>query len=159
MAMRGSGQASRYSSGSIDDVDIAIWNLFHDGTITAIRGHVPGDLELLVQIAYLRNMVQPPGDAFRIKLTRCDLIELQSWADDSVVCDLRTIAEVEPQILSGSEQGDRIVVVCNGYELRLRYQDVEVELDNGLPVTIEAIDALAERYWDEWERKRRDKQT
>lgn len=71
-------------------VDVAIWNLFHDGTIEAIRGDVPGDLELDVSIDYLRRMVQPAGELFRVRIRQCTFLELQSWADDSVISDVWT---------------------------------------------------------------------
>jgi hypothetical protein len=134
-------------------MDIAIWNLFHDGSIDAVRGDLPGDLELDVSIEYLRELIEPAGSGFRIRLRQCDLLELENWADDSVTSDPEVITAAGPEILSGSESGDHVVVICNGYELRLRYADLDVALDTGEPITVAEVDALAERYWEEWEKR------
>src|SRR4028118_1720642 len=90
-----------------DRADIAVWNLCHDGSIDAVRGNVPGDLELDVSIEYLRQMVEPPGSGFRILLRQCDLLELENWADDSVTSDAEVITAAELEILSGGESGEQ----------------------------------------------------
>ena len=58
-----------------------------------------------------------------------------------------------PEILSGTEEGDHVLIVCNGYELRLRYTDLHVVLDNGTPITVSDLTAVAERYWEAWEKR------
>jgi len=99
-------------------------------------------------------MFDPPGHAFWVQLRGCDLLELQSWTDDTVTTDPHAIALVSPEILSGTIEGDYISVVCNGYTLRLRYGAVQFRLDTGLPLTRDQIDAAAARYWSEWEQRR-----
>jgi hypothetical protein len=128
-------------------MDVAIWNLFHDGSIESCSGDVPGDLTLAVSIDYLREMIEPAGELFFVDVRGCTLLELQSWADDSVASGADALNAIQPEILSGSEEDDRAIVICNGYELRLRYDAIGVRLDTGAPLTIDEIDAVAERYW------------
>lgn len=128
-------------------MDAAIWNLFHDGTIESCAGDVPGDLTLAVSIDYLRKMIEPGGEFFFLDVRGCTLMELQSWADDSVASGADALNTIQPEILSGSEEGDRVIVICNGYEMRMRYDAIAVWLDTGAPLTIDEIDAVAEKYW------------
>jgi len=39
-------------------MDVATWNVLHDGRVIAAEGSVPGDLMLSVEIAYLCGHLQ-----------------------------------------------------------------------------------------------------
>ena len=117
-------------------------------------GNVPGDLQLSIEIDYLRQMFEPPGRNFRVELQSCTLFEFQSWVDDSVISDPRVVETIQPEILSGSEAGDHVTVICNGYALRLRYDGVHIALDTGDAITLDELQAGADRYWTEWDNRR-----
>jgi hypothetical protein len=132
---------------------LTLWKLLHDGDIESIDGRVPGTLRLRVGIQYLRDMFRGSGNGFRVELRGCDLIELESWMDDTaIVRDPEAIGKVGLEISSAEERPDHLLVICSGYDLRLRYQSAHVELDNGMPVTIDELQDAADRFWTEWEK-------
>ena len=46
------------------DKRIEIWNILHDGEITAIEGEDSDTLTMFVSIPYLRRRLKPIGDSF-----------------------------------------------------------------------------------------------
>lgn len=124
-----------------------IWNLLHDGTVTEVRGVVPGDLTFRVEIDYLTSTMTPPCDALEVTLFECDRFEYLSWQDDSRSADLRAFAGLEPVILSGSVTPEGVEVICGNGQFVVRYSGVAVARSDNLPTTIGVVDAVAEAYW------------
>jgi hypothetical protein len=133
--------------------DPSIWNVLHDGTITAIDGVVPGTLKVSVDIWYLRPFFAPAGTAFVVELTECDLFEVLRWDDATPPADPVSFAALQPSILEASVEHDEVKMIWIGGELRLRYASVRISLDTGSAIPMEALLAAAERYWDSFGRR------
>jgi hypothetical protein len=131
-----------------------IWNLLHDGGIAAIRGVVPGDLTLRVEIDYLTQIMNPPCDAIDLTLVGCENFEYLSWNDDRRTTDINVLAAGEPEILSAENTVAGVRVICSDGQFDIQYESIRVVRADGTPTSVEEIDATATAYWDAFGSKR-----
>jgi hypothetical protein len=129
-----------------------IWGVFHDGSIEAITGSVPGVVELRIDIEYLRDMFDGGGTHFRVRLGGCSRFEYREY-DAQATSDFGVIASKEPEVLSVYRL-DPLVLDCREGELELAYDSMEVFLDTGAPLTEKHLRDACERYWDDWDARR-----
>jgi hypothetical protein len=129
-----------------------IWNVLHDGSIVRICGAIPGDVQLAVEIRYLRARFPDPGDCLLLTLHGCTLLSYEDWTTGVISTDLAEIAASEPEILNSDEP---TTVICNGGTLRIEAVDFSLALDNGRAITLEEWCAAAEAYWTEWSQRKR----
>lgn len=134
---------------------LRVWHLLHDGSVVAIEGSVPGDLTIVVEIAYLRCLLPEPGDRFLVRLIGCSLLEYHRFLiDQTLIGDFTDNEAEEPEILD-ARLADQAVVLAMTVgagtyrELWMRYQGLSVTLEDGRPVAIEELVELAERSVDE----------
>lgn len=125
-----------------------IWNLLHDGGVAGVTGAVPGDLTIRVEIDYLTRRMQPPCQAIDVTLLGCDSFEYLRWKDEHRTSDVEFFGALEPEILSGSVTNDRVRVICSNGQFDIRYRDVRVTRDDGMPTSIAEIEEVAAAYWD-----------
>ena len=134
-------------------MDSSLWNLFHDATLAAAEGSVPGDVLLTIECDYLRKMFPEAGAGFTVRLRNCSLFEFEPY-DQPPCADLAAIGQLEPEILS-AESGNPLEICCTGGTLRLRYVSAETALDSGKAISLVELDSAAERYWGRWEQEHR----
>ncbi|MES2639376.1 MAG: hypothetical protein V4850_07820 [Myxococcota bacterium] len=129
-----------------------IWGVFHDGSIEAITGSVPGVVELRIDIEYLRDMFDGGGTHLRVRLGGCSRLEYRQY-DAQATSDLGVIAFREPEVLSVYRL-EPLVLGWREGELERAYDTMEIFLDTGAPLTEEQLRGTCERYWDDWDARR-----
>lgn len=132
------------------DERIEIWNLFHDGEVTAVSDEPSESLTLFISIPYLRRRLRPLGDSFVVSLSGVTLCEFQ--CHDGEICQLGQALEVGgPEILSTESEEMPIKIATTLGELRLSFRTMALALDTGESVTYESIAAASDSYWADWE--------
>lgn len=126
-----------------------IWGVFHDGEITKITGTVPGDLRVEVEIGYLRNLFQEPGNTFFVELRNCSKFEFSEY-DEAPSTDLTHIQERKPMVLYVTSQ-EPLVLDCAMGTLEMDYAQMEILLPSGRGVSERELTEACERYWREWQ--------
>jgi hypothetical protein len=134
--------------------NIDILGVFHDGSIVEIRGVLP-KISLRIEIEYLRNMFSSKGDSFLAHLTECESIEFLNWENENRTTNLKEIATEEPEILSIEQNGDIAHVICSTGELDILYKEIKFQLDSGEPVTYKELADACNKYWDDWESRKK----
>ena len=124
------------------------WGVFHDGVIKAIDGTVPGTLVLTIEIGYLRAMFDGEGSSFKVHLTGCTKMRYSDY-DEEPTIDLEIIREREPEILYVTSE-QPLVLDCVMGPLELEYEQVSVELENGVQVGEQELISASELYWNRW---------
>jgi hypothetical protein len=139
------------------DERIEIWNLFHDGEITAISDEPSEALTLFVSVPYLRRRLRPLGDSFVVSLSGVTLCEFQYFGGE--VCHLRQALEVgAPEILSTESEEMPITIATTLGNLRLSFRAMRLALDTGEAVAYESIARASDSYWAEWKARSTDAQ-
>ena len=129
----------------------AFWNCFHDGTIEALIGKVPGQVEARVSIDYLRRRFAGPGDSFLLTLCGCEQFTYQPY-DEEELTDLSDIAKLEPMVLS-VETHEPLVINCVMGRLRLAYEGCRISTDAGEEVSSDQLRQASRDYWRDWSEK------
>jgi len=124
-----------------------IWNVLHDGSIIGVSGTIPGDVEFVVWIDYLRNRFPDPGDRILLTLHGCSTLSYQPYEEDATLTDFDDIAKAEPEILRAKDWSDASVVECVGGTLRVMASDFSLSLDSGRAITLDELCAVSEAYW------------
>lgn len=131
-----------------------IWNLLHDGGITGVKGSVPGDLTIRVEIGYLTNLMQPPCEALLVTLLNCETFEYLHWQDDHRTRDVGILKTLEPEILSASATTQGVQVICSSGQFDICYGGVAVGREDGTPTSIAELEEVATAYWNAFGSKR-----
>jgi hypothetical protein len=129
-------------------IDPALWNALHDAEIVRLEGSVPCDVEMHLDIGYLRRRFGGEGTRFVVHLSRCTRFAFQPW-DEAEVTDFAAIAAMRPWIYGASEQGPA-TIDCTQGTLSMSCDGVSVSLDTGASVTLRELMVAAEAYWAEW---------
>jgi hypothetical protein len=132
------------------DERIEIWNLLHDGFITAIEQN--GDtLTMFISIPYLRRRMKPIGDSFVLTLSGlsrmdfCDPFgETHSFAEE-----LGVGVVTGPTIISTDSGSMPITIEFDYGHLVLDFQSISFALDTGVSVGFKEIEEVAAAYWQE----------
>jgi hypothetical protein len=133
------------------DPRIAIWNILHDGEITAVSEEV-GTLTMFVSIPYLRRRLAPLGDSFVLTLERVKRAEFKD-------CDGRSVTLTEElenstlEILSTDSERMPVCIETTSGRLILDFEGIRLAMDTGQNVAHEMIERACEEYWAEWEAK------
>ena len=128
------------------DKRIQIWNLLHDGQITAIAGENTQTLTMFVNIPYLRRKLEPLGDSFVITIS--GLIRQEFHDFDGVITSLREEMEIgTPEILSTDSESMPIKIKTTMGQLTLDFQDISFALDTGQAAEYGTIEKVCEEYW------------
>ena len=125
-----------------------IWRVFHDGVLKHIDGGVSGILMLDVEIEYLRNMFEEPGNSFRIELTGCTKMVYSEY-DQEPTHDVAQIQDRELEILYVTSE-QPLLLDCVMGTLEFEYESMHVRLPSGVEVSYESLASASERYWSEW---------
>ena len=136
----------------MDDPRIAIWNVLHDGEITAVAGDGTTTVTLFVSIPYLRRRIRPLGDSFVLTLSGVRQLQFRDFSGGvtSLSAELERTA---PEILSTDLRQMPVTVATTAGELVADFDDDQISLDSGETVSYRAIDKISEEYWNEWSAK------
>lgn len=127
-------------------MSVRLWNLLHDGVITQITSSGNGYI-FTVAIPYLRHMFHPEGISIIVSLTQCTLLEYQAFDQSLPETNPQAIADIELEVLSATEQGTQVQIVCVEGILRLCYSHYALRLDSGTVITLSELDAASKHYW------------
>jgi len=137
-------------------MDVATWNVLHDGRLTAAKGSVPGVLTLTVEIAYLRRHLPSRSRDLFLTLLDCEQFEYQPY-ESQPVADLSVIARLGLELLRAEPSRDCLSVECAdgsyGGRLMLRYKNAVFTTAEGRTLAQIEVEAAAEWYWALWQQK------
>lgn len=133
------------------DERIAVWNVLHDGEITA-ASQTPGTLTLFVNIPYLRRRFTPIGDSFVLKLSGVTEVRFVTFDGRPEALD-EQLKDGSPEILRTESEGMPVVIHTTLGQLTLAFERIEITLDTGSHVTFQTLSEAAGAYWNEWEQK------
>ena len=130
---------------------IQIWNVLHDGEITAFEREGE-NLTMFISIPYLRRRMKPLGDSFVLRMSGVTRVEFLNFdGSPSSLCD-----ELDgglPEILSTQSEGMPVLISTTAGTMILDFKKISFALDTGGSVTFEAIVKVCEEYWTEWQKK------
>jgi hypothetical protein len=130
---------------------IQIWNVLHDGEITAVEQD--GEtLTMFVSIPYLRRRMKPIGDSFVLTLTGLTKEEYRDY-DGKAFGLAEEIETVMLEILSTDSESMPVTVNLTMGHLILDFKGISFALDTGEPVDFQTIEKVATEYWTEWQEK------
>lgn len=134
------------------DERIGIWNVLHDGEITAISGDDGETLTMFVSIPYLRRRLEPLGDSFVLTLSGLTRLEFRNF--DGTPSSLREeLDSGSPEILSTESKLMPVLIATTLGHLTLDFQSISFALDTGQAVEYETIEKACDAYWTEWNAK------
>jgi hypothetical protein len=136
------------------DTRIQIWNVLHDGEITAVSED--GDtLTMFVSIPYLRRRLKPLGDSFVLTLAGVKQAVCRDFGGAaSSACSLRDELEIgTPEILKTESESMPVTIETTMGQLILDFESIRFALDTGQPVEYETIEKVCEEFWTEWQAK------
>ena len=137
-----------------------IWNVIHDGSIIAVRGTVPGTVQLDVSIAYLRERFPDAGKTIQVTLTGCTRFAYRDFDEGEFTTDFSAIASFEPEVLSAEMRDGLCVLDCAGGVLEIRAADGLLALESGRAITLQELIDVAQAYWTQLsERAKKARQT
>ena len=143
----------------------AVFNIFHDGRLSGCRAE-DDRLELVVEIPYLAEQVNPTYMRFFLVLEGLTDFRFEPWLNDGgtgapVVGDADGIAALEPGILSATAERSGVSVLVevddheeySGATLSLAAGAARVADESGREWSFEELAELSHIYWDNWERQ------
>ena len=136
------------------DERIAIWNILHDGEITAVSEEAD-TLTMFVSIPYLRRRLKPLGDSFVLTLAGVRRAECRDFAGAaSSASPLREELEIgTPEILTTETESMPVTVQTSMGQLILDFQSIRFALDTGQDTDYKTIERVCHEYWADWEAK------
>ncbi len=131
-------------------MDVATWNVLHDGRVIAADGAVPGDLWLFVEISYLCHYLPTQAEHLVLTLAGCERLEYQPYEQRPVIGP-SAIAALGLELLSAELSGGAINIECadGGYggQLVMQYKSANLSTAEGQSLSQSKVEAAAERYW------------
>jgi hypothetical protein len=135
-------------------MDVATWNVLHDGRLTAANGSVPGDLTLTVEIAYLRRHLPSRSRDLSLALLGCERFEYLPY-EAPALTEPSAIAALGLELLRAESSDDGLSVECAdgsyGGKLLVRYENAVFITAEGRTLSQSDLEAASERYWMLWE--------
>jgi hypothetical protein len=137
-------------------MDVATWNVLHDGRLIAVEGTVPGELRLLVEIEYLCRHLPTQSQQLIVTLASCEQFVFHPY-EQSPVTEPNGIAALGLELLSAQHEGGFLTIECadGGYggQLVLRYASALLSTKEGRPLSQSEVESAAEQYWTQWKQK------
>jgi len=133
------------------DKRVAIWNLLHDGEITAVVREEDA-LTMFVNIPYLRRRLKPLGDSIVLRLEQVTEVTFASFGGEPESLD-ELLESGRPEILGTDSDEMPLLIETTMGRLTVAFAHFEMALDTGGPLDFEALDRAAIDYWSEWEKK------
>jgi hypothetical protein len=131
------------------DERIRIWNLLHDGEVTAVSDESSTSVTIFVSIPYLRRRFAPVGDSVVISPSGVTLLEFVHF-DGEVSSLCRALEIGGPEILATESKEMPIALETTLGQLRLAFESMDLALDTGRSLTFQALQQASEAYWSEW---------
>ncbi len=134
------------------DKRIQLWNLLHDGDITAISEEHGETLTMFVNIPFLRRRLKPLGDSLVVTLSGLTRFEFQNF--DGTATRLSEEIEIgSPEILLSESESMPVEIETTMGRVILDFKSMSFTLDTGQAIDYETIEKIHEEYWTEWKTK------
>jgi hypothetical protein len=133
------------------DKRVAIWNVLHDGEITALAREAD-TLTMFVSIPYLRRRISPIGDSVVLRLEQVTQVAFASF--DGEPESLDEVLDLGRLDILGTDSTDMPLAIDTSMgRLTLAFAGFELALDTGGRLDFDTLDRAAVEYWNEWEKK------
>jgi hypothetical protein len=138
-------------------MDVATWNVLHDGQIIDIKGELPGDLTLTIEVAYLCRRLRTAAEHLALALKDCRQFEYCPYERDATyVSHLQ--AAIGLEILSAATAMGQLSIECAdggaGGQLLVDYGLAYVFTAEGELQSQPVLERASDEYWDDWEKRR-----
>ena len=134
-------------------MDEASWNVFHDGLLIHTCGCIPGDLEMIVEIAYLCRYLPTQSDKLHIKLLDCQRFEYHPY-QQAPTANATSFAALHLKLLSAGFENGCISIDCSdggyGGKLVIQYRAASTTTVEGQLLKQTELESAAGRYWSDW---------
>ena len=88
-------------------MDVASWNVLHDGRLIAAERELPGELRLSIAIAYLCRNLPTQSKHLLLLLSDCDQFEYRPYGDRPLVIEKSAITLSRLELLSAESVTSR----------------------------------------------------
>ena len=136
-----------------NDPRIDIWNVLHDGEITAVTGENSDTLTMYVTIPYLRLRLEPIGGSFVLKLEGLKHFEFRFFDGTTLSLQDELESATIPEILSTESTSMPVTIDTSMGKLVIDFERIQFALDTGQIIKYEAIEKACVDYWTEWKAK------
>ena len=137
-------------------MDVATWNVLHDGRVISAEGTVPGDLRLTVEIEYLCGYLTTRSGHLVVNLVGCERFEYQPYQEPRVSAPSE-IAVLTLELLTAELVEGCIIIECSdggyGGQLLLRYDVAHAATAEGVPLSQAELESAANFYWSDWQQR------
>ena len=139
-------------------MDVATWNVLHDGRVVAAEGAVPGELRLSVEIAYLCRHLPTQIEHLIVTLGGCERFEYQPY-EGPRLAEPSDVAALGLELLTAGQglDGGCVSIECadGGYggQLVLRYASAHLHTAEGGPLSQSEVESASEHYWSLWQQR------
>ena len=137
-------------------MDVATWNVLHDGRVISIEGKVPGDLRLSIEIEYLCGSLATRSGHMVVKLVGCERFEYLPYQEPPVTV-LSEIVSLTLGLLTAKLVAGCLSIQCSGRgyggQLLLRYDVAHTATAEGVALTQAELESAADRYWSDWQQR------
>lgn len=120
------------------------WHCFHDGTIAAAAGSVPGEVNFTIDCDWVREELHQSPGTFLLRVTNCTLFEITPYETELALAldGFEALDAGEFEILSADIKRG-VVEVSNAVGvMRLCYESEVLMLDDGTIISLsDLIDA------------------
>ena len=128
-----------------------IWNILHDGEITGMRRDSSQNLQLRINIPYLRNMFPGDGEDILINLNKCTQFQMKIWDEGITTSDFQTIVDTGTEILSTESDDVPVHIVSTLGDLFIEFDSFTISLDTGEQVSFKELGDACDLYWKQWQ--------
>jgi len=138
-------------------MDVATWNVLHDGRIIDVKGELPGDLTLSVEIAYLCRGLNTTAEHLVLEIKDCRRFEYRPY-EPATAPAARPQAAIGVEILSAGIAMGQLSIACAdggaGGELLVDYDGAYVFTSEGELQAQAILERASDAYWEDWEKRR-----
>ena len=131
-----------------------LWNILHDGGISAITGTVPGMVSLHVDIRYLADRIAGAKTGFDISLICCTHLKFKPFDGSMPLEGPAAMASEELEILSAEMSGAVCSITCVEGILEVTAADTTIQVHDNRVVTLQELRLAAESYWKDFAKRK-----
>ncbi len=133
-----------------------VFRIFHDGSFAKVIRN-QDDVELIIEIQYLAELINPNFSLFKVQLKNCTKLEYHEWGKEhSIIDDLNILGALYLDI-NGAEVIDNYISVtcfcfssdetCGG-DLVVVTQNILIFDENDQEVIFDKLYEIGKTYWN-----------
>lgn len=129
------------------------FSIFHDGSINNLT-RIRNDIELIIEIQYLAQMINPKFTIFKCNLENCTKFEYHTWSiENGLIDNLDILTKLDLEIYDAKVVNDSIKIICfsddKDYsgDLVIIADDIIISDENNQVITLSKLTELCKLYW------------